>query len=343
MRELADVASSPAAETRQTEVELADRTECCILVAQVARDLAKTAHDLPAWNALAGSALGPYRLEAQIGQGAMGAVYRAHDERLGRSVAIKMLHAAEPTRLMAEARAAAAVEHPNIVAIHDCGAVRDIAYLAMELVEGETLRSILERGPLPTARARDLALDLARGLAAAHARGVVHRDLKPANLVVTREGHLKILDFGLAKRSGVAPVDAIVAGTVQGTAGYMAPEQARGEATDARTDLFAAGAILFEMLTGRRAFDGDTYGERVAAILGRTPDLGDLGRFAPIVERCLAKDPMHRFHSAADLAWTLSMVPATPPPPSLRRRFEAALTSLAIPVLRRWLRLPPRR
>ncbi len=297
------------------EAHLAQCAACSALLAAIVRDA-------PApWDALAGTVLGPYRLDAQIGAGGMGAVYRARDTRLGRDVAVKVLHretdAAAAARLAAEARAAAAIAHPSIVAIHDAGAADGIAYIAMELVDGESMRSLIERGPLPIERVRELAAELARGLAAAHARGVIHRDLKPENLLVTRDGRLKILDFGLAKLADPAlALDETAPGTVQGTAGYMAPEQARGEPADARIDLFAAGAIAYELATGRRAFDGATHADRLSAVLRDQPPLDGTGPLAPILARCLAKDPRDRFHAAADLAWALAAAAAPPPAPA---------------------------
>jgi eukaryotic-like serine/threonine-protein kinase len=298
------LADAPAA-----EAHLADCATCSALLATLVRD------DAPAWDALAGHQLGPYRLEAQIGAGGMGAVYRARDARLDRAVAVKVLRTGSP-----EARAAAAVEHPAIVAVYDVGTTNGLHYIAMELVTGESLRSVIARGALSEARARDLVLELARGLAAAHARGVVHRDLKPENLIVARGGQLKILDFGLARVGDAAALDATEPSTLAGTAGYMAPEQARGEPTDARTDLFAVGAILYELVTGRRAFDGATAADRLAATLRDTPALDALGALAPIAGRLLAKAPADRFQSAADLAWALAATPAPAARPRPSRR-----------------------
>jgi hypothetical protein len=330
----------PLSEVPDAEAHLADCPECSALLARL---LAPSHHDAPCapatdppgWGALAGRALGPYRLEAQIGAGAMGAVYRAWDERLRRPVAIKLLQAhatgsAElARRLGIEARAAAAIAHPNVVTIHDVGAADGTAFVVEELIDGESLRSVLERGAFSPPRALRLGLDLARGLAAAHARGVVHRDLKPENLLVTQDGTLKILDFGLAKLRGElgADLDSTVSGTVQGTAGYMAPEQARGQPADVRSDIFAVGAILYELATGHRAFDGASYAERLSAVLRDTPslDAAAIGPLAPVIGRCLDKDPQRRFQSAQDLAWVLegllepttgvAAAPATERPP----------------------------
>jgi len=306
---------------------------------------------------LAGRTLGPYRLDALLGAGAMGEVYRAFDARLGRHVALKALparYADSPERvrrLEAEGRAAAAIAHPNVVAVFDVGSEDGVPYVVSELVEGETLRSRLDRGPLPRAEALSLGLQLARGLAAAHAKGVVHRDLKPANLVVTGDGTLKILDFGLARLAGAPGAEATEPGTLLGTSGYLAPEQARGEPADARSDLFSAGAILYELLGGRRAFGGATFAERLSAVLRDTPaPLDDPA--GPAVLRCLEKDPRRRFESANDLAWTLEGL-ATPsargpqaaraPGAQVSRRtfvLGAAATGLAGAAAGRWLLAP---
>src|SRR5438309_901038 len=203
-----------------------------------------------------GQKIGPYEVIGQIGAGGMGEVYRAHDARLGRDVAIKVLppsFSSDPARLnrfAQEARAAAALNHPNILAIYDIGEWQGAPYIVSELLAGETLRDRIKNGPLPTRKAVDYALQVARGLAAVHDRGIVHRDLKPENIVLTRDGHVKILDFGLAKQAPGRPgsdeqqtIASTDAGTVLGTVGYMAPEQVRGEAVDPRTDLFALGAV----------------------------------------------------------------------------------------------------
>jgi serine/threonine protein kinase len=321
------------------EAHLADCAACSSLLAALLDGA-----DAPAWGALVGRTLGPYRLEAQIGAGAMGAVYRARDERLGRRVAIKVLPAhgrdsAElARRLGLEARAAGAIAHPNVVTIHDVGHDAGVAYVVAELVEGESLRSVIERGPVPRARVESIARDLARGLAAAHAVGVVHRDLKPENLIVAADGTLKILDFGLAKvrgagADGVDALDETEPGAIFGTVGYMAPEQARGEPADARSDLFSAGAILYELATGRRAFGGASHAERLSAVLRDTPplDAGELGELAPVIARCLEKDPRRRFQSAQDLAWVLEG--SKPPRRRISRRAwvaGAAVGALAL-------------
>lgn len=265
-----------------------------------------------------GTTVGPYRLDGLIGSGAMGEVYRAWDTRLHRHVALKTLRDPDPQRVESEARAAATIAHPNVVTVHDTGCIDGIAYVVSELVVGESLRSMIDRG-IPRPAALALAIQLAKGLAAAHAHGVVHRDLKPANLLVA-DGTLKILDFGLAKI--VAPEVEASASSRQpaerssmiiGTVGYLAPEQARGEPADARSDLFAAGAIVYEMFTGRRAFAGATFAERLSAVLRDTPEAFD-DPVSPLVLRCLDKDPAKRFQSATDLAWALERVAAPAKP-----------------------------
>jgi Tol biopolymer transport system component len=270
-----------------------------------------------------GARLGPYEILAPVGAGGMGEVYRARDERLGREVAVKVLPAAlagdadRLRRFEQEARAAGQLNHPNVLAVHDVGAQQGRPYLVTELLEGETLRQRLEQGPLAARKLLDLGAQVARGLAAAHERGIVHRDLKPENLFLTRDGRAKILDFGLAKlqaaeAAGNAPTLApggshTEPGAVLGTAGYMAPEQVRGEAVDSRADLFALGAILYEMSSGRRAFRGDSAVETLTAILREDPPelppaSGALDR---VIRHCLEKRPEERFQSARDLAFQL--------------------------------------
>ena len=227
----------------------------------------------------AGARLGPYLVTEALGAGGMGEVYRARDTRLERDVAIKILPAplAQDTdrraRFEREARAVAALSHPNILAIHDVGLHEGTTYAVTELLEGETLRQRLEGGAMPPRKAVEIGVQIANGLAAAHEKGIVHRDLKPENVFVTRDGRVKILDFGLATELGTALPDSptIAGGTepgmILGTVGYMSPEQVRGTQVDPRTDIFALGAVLFEMLTGRRAFRRDTAAETMTAIL----------------------------------------------------------------------------
>jgi len=277
-----------------------------------------------------GARLGPYEILAPLGAGAMGEVYRARDPRLGRDVAIKVLppgFAADPDRLRRfelEARAVAALNHPNVIAVYDVGSEGGRPFLVSELLQGETLRSRLLEGPLPLRLALDFAVQFARGLAAAHDKGIVHRDLKPENLFVARDRRVKILDFGLAKQVAPAAAAASAASTlasaetqsglVLGTAGYMAPEQVRGEPADHRSDLFAFGAILYEMASGRRAFQAPTSAETMSAILNSDPPPMDSGSrpVPPALERiarhCLEKDPKERYQSAHDLAFHLQGV-----------------------------------
>jgi Tol biopolymer transport system component len=278
----------------------------------------------------AGTKLGPYEILSPLGAGGMGEVYRAADTKLKREVAIKVLPealAGDPERLARferEAHAVAALNHPNILSIHDFGNEGGIAYAVTELLEGEDLRARLDNGALPSRRAVEIAIQIARGLAAAHEKGVVHRDLKPENVFLTADGRVKILDFGLAKRIGkesaetsapTAPA-ATEPGTVMGTVGYMSPEQVRGRKLDHRTDIFSFGAILYEMLTGARPFRGDSHVETMNAILKEEPpELLDSGRnISPaldrIVRHCLEKAPEARFQSAGDVAFDLEALSA---------------------------------
>ncbi len=274
-----------------------------------------------------GTKLGPYELGSSVGAGGMGEVYRARDSRLQREVAIKILpatYSSDPQRLHRfeqEARAAAALNHPNILSVYDIGRQEESPYIVSELLDGDTMRERLRSGPLPVRKVLDYAMQIAHGLAAAHEKGVVHRDLKPENIFITKDGRVKILDFGLAKLTLADPAteDATrtvhtEAGCVVGTVGYMSPEQVRGQATDARTDLFSFGAILYEMLSGERAFKGDTAADTMTAILTREPpELAQSNAQVPvalerIVRRCLEKNPEERFHSAYDLAFDLGML-----------------------------------
>jgi Tol biopolymer transport system component/predicted Ser/Thr protein kinase len=280
----------------------------------------------------AGSRLGPYEIVAPLGAGGMGEVYRAKDTKLGREVAIKVLPAAfaqDPIRRQRfeqEARSASALNHPNILTIHDIAEADGALYIAMELVDGRTLRELLASGePLSARRLLDLAVQVAEGLAKAHAAGIVHRDLKPENLMVSKDGYVKILDFGLAKLTetpaaqdqsamptAVAPPTE--PGTVMGTVGYMSPEQASGQPLDFRSDQFSLGAIVYEMATGQRAFQRRTGAETLAAIIREEPEpLSQAAPKAPapvrwIVERLLAKDPEERYASTKDLARDLKSV-----------------------------------
>jgi hypothetical protein len=270
-----------------------------------------------------GTRLGPYELQGPIGAGGMGEVYRACDTRLGRDVAVKVLpaeasHTPERLhRLEQEARLAGSLNHPNVLTLFDVGTHEGAPYLVTELLEGHTLREVLEAGPLPTRRVVEHAQQIARGLAAAHERGVVHRDLKPANVFLTKDSRVKILDFGLAKLTQSLPDEVsqypteTAEGHVVGTIAYMSPEQVRGQAVDARSDIFALRAVLYETLSGHGPFVGDTPADTMTAILTKDPE--ELSRpgieisqgLDRIVRRCLEKDPSERFQSAKDVAFAL--------------------------------------
>jgi Tol biopolymer transport system component len=279
-----------------------------------------------------GTRLGPYEIVAPLGAGGMGEVYRAKDTRLGREVAIKVLPAevdADAERLRRfehEARAASALSHPNILTLFDVGRHEATSFLVTELLEGESLRDRLAQGAPPLRKAIEIGVEIARGLAAAHAKGIVHRDLKPENLFVTKDGVVKILDFGLAKLTlpesgGLAEATTIAGatatGVVMGTAGYMAPEQVRGERADARSDLFSLGCVLYELAAGRRAFGGHSPPETLSAILRDEPEPmaapGATGSVLEgIVRRCLEKRPEERFQSARDLGFALESLLGAP-------------------------------
>ena len=277
-----------------------------------------------------GTSLGPYEIVSPIGAGGMGEVYRARDPRLGRDVAVKVLPEAlaqDPARLsrfQQEARAASALNHPNIVTIHEIGRHGETAFIAMELVEGKTLRELTISGPMPVKRVLNVAAQVADGLAKAHSAGIVHRDLKPENVMVSKDGFVKILDFGLAKlvepepgegsaMPTVAPPETSP-GTVMGTVGYMSPEQASGEDLDFRSDQFSLGSIVYEMTTGKKAFQRKTAAETMSAIIREEPE--PVARLRPdlplpvrwILERCLAKDREERYASTRDLARDLASV-----------------------------------
>jgi len=272
----------------------------------------------------AGDRLGPYEIVAPLGAGAMGVVYRAHDARLGRDVAIKILAGlrdqVQLKRFELEARAAGSLNHPNIVAVHDVGVHENEPYIVSELLEGRTLRSLVETQRPTCQQAIDYAVQLARGLTAAHDKGVVHRDLKPENLFVTADGRLKILDFGIAKllppgdkpsSPGVKVTDT---GAILGTITYMSPEQVQGRPADQRSDIFAFGVILYEILTGTRPFEGGSAVETGYSILNGQPR--ELPADVPtsiarVVRRCLQKDPAERYGSARELARELDHASAT--------------------------------
>src|SRR5579862_3112708 len=271
-----------------------------------------------------GQRVGPYEIVAPLGAGGMGEVYRARDPKLAREVALKILSAElsrdtqRRLRFEQEAQAASALNHPNVVHIYDVGSSEGLHYIAMELVPGRTLREILASGPLGPKRLLDVAVEVADGLAKAHEAGIVHRDLKPENLMVSREGHVKILDFGLAKLTDPAPPSVAEEpttsrvltgeGLIMGTAGYMSPEQAAGQPVDFRSDQFSFGTILYEMASGRGPFKRKTSAETLAAVLNdQPPPLAEQNLQIPaplrwiVEERCLAKDPQERYRSTWDL------------------------------------------
>src|SRR6202521_5460217 len=271
----------------------------------------------------AGTKLGPYEIIAPLGAGGMGEVYRARDTHLGRTVAIKILPAAFSAdqdrlhRFKEEARSASALNHPNIITIHDLGQEGSTHYIAMELVEGKTLRELLVSGPLPMRKAIEIAAQVAEGLTKAHEAGIAHRDLKPENLMVSDDGFVKILDFGLAKLASPESdicVTATTPGLVMGTLGYMSPEQASGDRLDFRSDQFSFGLVLYEMVTGTRGFQRSTAAETLVAILREPPEpITRQNRDAPAplcwaIERCLAKEPDKRYVSTRDLARELAAI-----------------------------------
>jgi hypothetical protein len=319
-----------------------------------------------------GTKLDSYELLGLLGAGGMGEVYRARDSALKREVAIKVLPAfvsQDPDRLRRfeqEAQAAAALNHPNILAVHRFGVFDGAPYLVSELLEGSTLREVLQRGALPARKAIDYAAQTAHGLAAAHHKGIVHRDLKPENLFVTKDGRVKILDFGLAKlterQSDPGDRDATQTmgtdpGMVMGTAGYMSPEQVRGKPVDHHTDIFSFGAVLYEMLSGKRAFQRSTSAETMTAILNEEPpSISQTVQTAPpglqrVLNRCLEKNPEQRFHSASDLAFALEALsdsgsaPAVTLPQGSRSRWVwAAVAGVAVALIAGlilWWRIPP--
>ncbi len=261
---------------------------------------------------LAGRLFGPYRLLREIGSGGMGAVYEAEDTRLGRRVAVKLLPPEYSSdrrakeRFLREARTASAVDHPNLCTVHDVGESEGRLYIVLALYEGETLRERIRRGPLPLAEAREVAIQVARGLARAHEVGIVHRDIKAANVMLTRRGEAKILDFGIARLAG-EDTSFTRTGTSWGTPAYMSPEQVRGEPVDHRTDLWSLGVLLYEMIAGRRPFRGESPEALATAILTQEPE--SLGQIRPdvspglvrVVERALAKDLAERYATAEDL------------------------------------------
>jgi serine/threonine protein kinase len=277
-----------------------------------------------------GETLGPYRVDALIGKGGMGEVYRGTDTRLGRSVAIKVSAREFTDRFEREAKAISSLNHPNVCTLYDVGP----NYLVMEFVEGDTVAHLIKQGPMPLEAVLRYGIQIADALSAAHAKGVIHRDLKPANIILTRSG-VKVLDFGLAKlgsaKFGTSPSSAgsseiatrtepmTESGSIVGSLHYMAPEQAEGKETDERSDIFSFGAVLYEMLTGKRAFDGETKTSILAAILRDQP--APISQFQPtvpraldrVVRKCLEKKPEDRWHSAHDLKPMLELIDLTGP------------------------------
>ena len=286
-----------------------------------------------------GTPIGHYEILDAIGAGGMGEVYRARDTKLLRDLALKVLPidvATDVDRLIRferEARSASALNHPNIVTIYEIGRFDTMSYIAMELVAGRTLRDVIMDGPLPIRRFITIAAQIADGLARAHDAGIVHRDLKPENVMITRDGTAKILDFGLAKLVGdhteLVTVSQTTPGLVQGTVGYMSPEQASGKAVDSRSDQFSLGAVLYEMATAKRPFSRNTNAETLAAVIrdepeplhSLVPDLPLALRWA--IERCLAKDPDERYASTRDLSRDLAQ---------LRDHVSGASQRVSIPI-----------
>jgi len=301
-----------------------------------------------------GTTLGHYRIVDKIGEGGMGEVYRAHDERLDRDVAIKVLpeavtqDAGRLARFETEAKAVAKLTHPNILDVYELGDHEGRPFMATELLEGETLRERLEGGMLGWRKATEIGAAVADGLAAAHQAGIVHRDLKPSNVFLTADGRVKVLDFGLARHDAIETEKSEThaptvtrhtdPGTVLGTVGYMSPEQVKGESVDGRSDIFSLGCVLYEMVSGQRAFARDTAVETMSAILKEEPvEILTAGEAPPpelagTIRRCLEKRPESRFQSASDLAY------------NLRTISSASVVSAVQPAARagRWRRAVPR-
>src|SRR5438093_1307294 len=282
-----------------------------------------------------GTQLGSHEITALLGKGGMGEVYRARDTKLKPEVAIKILPEEfsrdrdRVSRFQREAEVLASLNHPNIAAIYDIEEVNETRFLVLELVEGATLAERIQRGPIPVEEALDIAKHVCDALEAAHEKGIIHRDLKPANVKIAADGKVKVLDFGLAKaientpspatmsNSPTLSVAATQAGMILGTAAYMSPEQAKGLQADARSDVFSFGAVLYEMLTGRQAFTGDTAAEVLASVLVRDADLSLIPpnlnpRIRELLQRCLEKNPKRRWQAVADLRAELEIVAAAP-------------------------------
>src|SRR5437867_1443723 len=289
-----------------------------------------------------GTQLGSHEITALLGKGGMGEVYRARDLKLKRDVAIKILpeefarDADRVSRFQREAEVLASLNHPHIASIYDLQEANGSRYLVLELVEGETLAERIARGAIPLEEALNIASQICEALAAAHEKGIIHRDLKPANVKITPEGTVKVLDFGLAKALGnhtagpllsdspTLSLAATNAGVIIGTAAYMSPEQARGRNADQRSDVFAFGCVLYEMLTGRQAFDGDDVSDVLASVLKSQPDVSTLPadvnpRLRDLLRRCLEKDPRKRWHCIADMHLEIAAIVAEPYQPPVRR------------------------
>ncbi len=297
----------------------------------------------------AGQRLGPYEILSPLGTGGMGEVYRARDSRLDRDVAVKVLPehlARDPqslSRFARETKAVAALSHPNILSIFDIGAEGEIHFAVTELLEGETLRGAIKEGPLSWRKAVEIAVAAAEGLAAAHSKGVIHRDLKPENIFVTTDGRVKLLDFGLARfRPAQAESDETqaqnetLAGTVMGTPGYMSPEQVRGTAVTPSSDIFSLGCVIYELISGKRAFQGTTAVETMSAVLRDRPaGVADSRKQIPadldrLISHCLEKNPEERFQSARDLAYDLKSTLGTPVPSAVHAEPSKSIDSIAV-------------
>jgi serine/threonine-protein kinase len=293
----------------------------------------------------AGSRLGPYEIVAPLGAGGMGEVYRARDPRMGREVAIKFSAERFSNRFESEVHAVAALNHPNICQVYDVGP----NYLVMELIEGSTLSDRIKAGAIPFDEALAIARQIGEALEAAHEKGVVHRDLKPANIKIKPDGTVKVLDFGLAKiveeamaagspdESPTIPMGATIVGQIIGTAAYMAPEQARGNQVDKRVDIWAFGVVVYEMLTGRRLFEGTTVTDTLAQVLTKDPDLNGLQPgIRPLLRRCLARDPRKRLRDIGDARLELEGPVALFAPPSVtqprRSEFFAWILAIAMTI-----------
>src|SRR5215471_9224339 len=282
-----------------------------------------------------GTQLGSHEITGLLGKGGMGEVYRGRDLKLKREVAIKILpeefsrNSDRISRFQCEAEVLASLNHPNIAAIYDLQEANDTRFLVLELVEGETLAERIQRAPIRVEEALEIGKHICEALEAAHEKGVVHRDLKPANVKITTDGRVKVLDFGLAKAMETTPASTTLSnsptltlgatqnGVILGTAAYMSPEQAKGLEVDPRTDMFSFGSVLYEMLTGRPAFQGDSVAEVLASVLAREPDLTQLSpnlnpRLRELLERCFQKNPKRRWQAVGDLRTELEIAGKTP-------------------------------